>query len=416
MTTTPSPGSLRRWARRLAVALGALVVVVILAPWFGPLLGAHFGDAYARRHLAPALAKHDGEQRAAIRRSSWFPSDAVVEELRGALTNPTVSPLVRLDVVAALGRIGTPRALGVLDAGWAAEPPTSWWRPPLPAEPLRTAASAPTPLVSELGCRVDAPEGSPEAGIWLLFREPAVNTLWWVRMPAEGQNWPPSRFLGWLPKLQDDPLHCELTGSRLSLHVDEPATSCTVATRTRVGEFDLTTLDDDADDDGLTDLYEHFLTTDPQLADTDGDGVPDGIDLAPTSGGQVEEDWATSLRDVVAAFSGPVGDEHDVLFVPAHPGAEWRRAGGPTIRIPPGSSGPLSLTYAYPSFESLSLFDLVDSPSELLAEVDWQLSGRPPRYLLPGGCFGMTDIRMRRIEERWYIADVRQRSFLQLWP
>jgi hypothetical protein len=37
----------------------------------------------------------------------------------------------------------------------------------------------------------------------------------------------------------------------------------------------------DSDDDGLTDLVEERLGTDPLNADTDGDGIPDGVDMLP---------------------------------------------------------------------------------------------------------------------------------------
>ena len=39
--------------------------------------------------------------------------------------------------------------------------------------------------------------------------------------------------------------------------------------------------DGDSDNDGLTDAEEYVLGTDPGLVDTDGDGVDDGVDLAP---------------------------------------------------------------------------------------------------------------------------------------
>ena len=41
----------------------------------------------------------------------------------------------------------------------------------------------------------------------------------------------------------------------------------------------------DADGDGLTDEQEALLGTDPTLADSDGDGLPDGVDPEPASGG-----------------------------------------------------------------------------------------------------------------------------------
>lgn len=45
----------------------------------------------------------------------------------------------------------------------------------------------------------------------------------------------------------------------------------------------LASLSHDSDDDGLTDLEERRLGTDPRNADTDGDGLLDGIDPMPTA-------------------------------------------------------------------------------------------------------------------------------------
>ena len=45
--------------------------------------------------------------------------------------------------------------------------------------------------------------------------------------------------------------------------------------------FDLQTLRRDSDDDGLTDIAEAKFHTDPNNPDTDGDGIPDNLDLNP---------------------------------------------------------------------------------------------------------------------------------------
>ena len=45
--------------------------------------------------------------------------------------------------------------------------------------------------------------------------------------------------------------------------------------------LDLKTLRKDSDGDGLTDIVEARFRTDPNKADTDGDGVPDNLDLNP---------------------------------------------------------------------------------------------------------------------------------------
>ena len=55
-------------------------------------------------------------------------------------------------------------------------------------------------------------------------------------------------------------------------------------------------LERDRDDDGLTDLAEERLVTDPENKDTDGDGIPDGADPMP------QVSWALQLSDSARAL------------------------------------------------------------------------------------------------------------------
>ncbi|MBV8515964.1 MAG: hypothetical protein JO197_01050 [Acidobacteria bacterium] len=63
-------------------------------------------------------------------------------------------------------------------------------------------------------------------------------------------------------------------------------------------EFPLAELTRDSDGDGLTDLLEERLTTDPRDADTDGDGMADGVDALPRVAVAAE---ATPAAEVLAA-------------------------------------------------------------------------------------------------------------------
>jgi hypothetical protein len=59
----------------------------------------------------------------------------------------------------------------------------------------------------------------------------------------------------------------------------------------------------DADQDGVRDDFERTLSTDPTRADSDGDGVPDGVDLAPLTPGPQE---VFTAQDVLVSEPGSV--------------------------------------------------------------------------------------------------------------
>jgi hypothetical protein len=95
-------------------------------------------------------------------------------------------------------------------------------------------------------------------------------------------------------------------------------------------EIPFAALDRDSDADGLTDLAEERLITDPQSADTDGDGLPDGSDSLPqVPWTAVLDDRARALAAVLRRIAGmesraivqeiaPAG--HAASDASAHPG------------------------------------------------------------------------------------------------
>ena len=55
----------------------------------------------------------------------------------------------------------------------------------------------------------------------------------------------------------------------------------------------------DADGDGLTDLTETAFGTDPRRPDTDGDGVPDGLDPAPLAGSGPRDEAGAAAAEML---------------------------------------------------------------------------------------------------------------------
>lgn len=80
--------------------------------------------------------------------------------------------------------------------------------------------------------------------------------------------------------------------------------------------FDLETLRKDSDGDGLTDIEEARLRTDPYNVDTDNDGVSDKLDLNPRC--NVPRTDKTIVYEVLLkeATATPFNDEEDPLVIP----------------------------------------------------------------------------------------------------
>jgi len=106
----------------------------------------------------------------------------------------------------------------------------------------------------------------------------------------------------------------------------------------------------DADEDGLTDVEEQFLLTDPSLADTDGDGLIDGNDLAPLRPDQVSQCYLGAIEPPsdhpyllelrgAAGEEAPTHPESGRLLRPGESASYWL----PTAEMPPGTPFVLKL-------------------------------------------------------------------------
>lgn len=72
----------------------------------------------------------------------------------------------------------------------------------------------------------------------------------------------------------------------------------------------------DADSDGLNNFEEYQMGTDPQNADTDGDGVPDGLDLIPKADAGIRVTITkTRIKDFVDFPRKPTGQIFARIYV-----------------------------------------------------------------------------------------------------
>ncbi|MBV9070716.1 MAG: hypothetical protein JO231_18525 [Acidobacteria bacterium] len=148
----------------------------------------------------------------------------------------------------------------------------------------------------------------------------AQDGYWILRSFDRGATWNPPLYTGLrvmhpyevvigstLPMLLDDGLRIEVaTNESVDL--------------TAALDLKWRDLERDSDGDGLTDLMEERLFTDPNSADTDLDGIPDGVDPLPqVAFRQSEGDASLIIETALAAYFGSDQTGARTIFVAGDP-------------------------------------------------------------------------------------------------
>lgn len=231
---------------------------------------------------------------------------------------------------------------------------------PLPPgiRPVKADPQATRKMLEDLSSRAEFPEGFDpvrfeSSGTQLLVLAASQNFdpvgeissggYWLLRSLDGGKNWRPPLYTGLriyvpyvirsrskLPLLEGDRLRIEVDIKE----IDESSITFPPvmlrAKREKTGiylDFDLAALEKDSDGDGLTDLAEERLLTDPERSDTDGDGIRDGEDLMPAVPSSGAGDGAEG--SIAAAFNHILGTRMLGLIEPMRdatgaPGISWR--------------------------------------------------------------------------------------------
>ncbi len=242
------------------------------------------------------------------------------------LLDPGQDPTRRRQALGTLAAIDDPAAIEWMDRALAPRPdaPRAWWRPPAPHDGVEVAVSG-----------AASGSASPPAR-WTVFPDAFLGgrtDLWLAGTGPDGQA-EPALFLGVSIEglagsgIPDVALEAVLDGDALELSARGGASL--------TKRVDLAAVRRDRDGDGLTDLVESRLGSDPLRPDTDGDGRRDAEDPAPVArpagpASEEEEIAAAAFRQLFT-FAPP--EQHAGLaVVRGLPALEWQGRGGPTLSL-----------------------------------------------------------------------------------
>jgi hypothetical protein len=171
----------------------------------------------------------------------------------------------------------------------------------------------------------------------------------------------------------------------------------------------------DQDKDGLTDLLERRLGTDPRRADSDGDGAPDPTDGSPACAATPADEAEALRRQVALQVAGLTPSPHGAWQDLSPRCLPLGLAGGPLLRLP----APPERSLGHPGLSQLTVEVLEgEAQAEALreAQASGQLRGDPTDAVViqytvrhgPLDGFGATVIFTRGPEGWRPVAEVRR--------
>ncbi|MCC7230903.1 MAG: hypothetical protein IT203_10960 [Fimbriimonadaceae bacterium] len=216
------------------------------------------------------------------------------------LRNPNSVRTVRGEILAVLGATKDPGALAAIREsrryGRMIPPLAKRWR--FPGEYFRVRAQAADSQGKTVGIAEWDALGSP-ADWWFVQKVGGT----WANPAFIGLNdsWPIST-----PSLRETKGGPEHHAKMKAILDSKQWTK---------GSLDGQRFDQDSDNDGYSDLIEKWFGLNPNSNDTDGDGIPDGIDKNPTAGNVPSTDAEKCVAAVFDIFSFRAQGGHPNYFV-----------------------------------------------------------------------------------------------------
>ena len=253
---------------------------------------------------------------------------------------------VRRQALATLARLRTPAAIRAVERMLSSrrDRRSNKWRPPSPP-PAAAGSPSREEIARGLLGRTEAmqllsnsiaslPIPLPDGGSLVVFADPLLgrwNDLWMAEL-GKGGELKGSYFTG--KGIPQPVFEASTEGPpKISARIEGGDLVVDAGTgaplRVAIGD-----IKKDSDGDGLTDLVEQRLGTDPHNSDSDGDGLKDSEDPAPTAshrGARNEgEEIAMALFEQYFLFEK---EDRGLAIVVGGPSLEWSGRSGPTITV-----------------------------------------------------------------------------------
>lgn len=228
--------------------------------------------------------------------------------------------------------------------------------------------------------------------------------LWFIERSSTGQL-SPAQFLG--ISVHDD----SLVEKEAKFEASLKQTNLVIKFANKSFQVDLASLNSDQDSDGLPDILERRLRTDPQRKDTDNDGIIDSEDLSPDKTGHAtseQEQITQAIFNQYFAFTSSNSRSHELSVIVNDVALDWKGLKSPCITLTKEEDKKFLDEAGYDGIAHISInpgMQNEDKDSE-----QYSLGNDERLYSLTiyrGGLNAVGyDVIVRQIDKDWYIKRI----------
>jgi hypothetical protein len=346
--------------------------------------------------------------------------DSQISSVSTIMLNDAQNMEERREAFAALASIGGPEVTGLLDStiDSLTPKPHSWWVPPDPGKYIDRFG---TPVTRREILNVDRHD--IEKWWWLIRAQGSTRLryeshdlylfpyegfggeadLWLIEHGSNGKRGQ-AKFLGISPhgnKIVHDSVRYQAKIEGNALMITSP-----VGVKKTI---DLHSIEIDSDEDGLPDLVEQRIHSDPHKRDSDSDGESDAIDLSPNSHGQPadeKQEITAAIFQQFFAFTSHRDHNVKLTVMVSDFQLDWKGIEGPVITLSPSEDEAFLREAGYNGAAHVTIRPAKASPGD-----DWPRPGPDERLydltIYRGGLDASGySIVVRKITDQWYIRRI----------